>query len=147
MDAEILHARLAAAEGAIIKTDERLDALETSEQAGDHADALVAHDERLTACEEVLQACLTKLQSMEATASETEARVAEAEAVVAVAEAQEAQAEAAVAVAEAEMAAAEDTETPLVEEIPTQEPESEGEAGPASKPKSSNWLERLIALR
>ena len=146
MDAAILHERLAAAEGAIIKTDERLDALENDEQADDHAQALIACDARIAALEETLTECLNRLQELTSQTATTEAEIAEAEADVA-------QAEAAVAVAEALEAQAEAEPEPeaemLVEEIPPEpEPEnpSESEVGPASSSRSPNWLERLLAL-
>lgn len=140
-----MHERLAAAEGAIIKTDERLDALENDEQSDDHAQALIACDARIAALEETLTECLNRLQQMET--AQAEIAVVEAEAEVAEAEAEIAQAEAITAMVEAEQEAIvpEETVSEEVTELEP-EPESENEGGPENN-QSSNWLERLLTLR
>lgn len=144
MDIEILHARLAAAESAILKLDERLDALENAEHVDDHAEALVAHDGRLESLEEILTECIQHLESLEQSAVTTESEIAQAEAMEAVAEAEEAKAEMIEAIIEASQET-ESEETGIVEELtPEPEPESESAAAPE---KSPNWLERFLVLR
>lgn len=142
MDAEILHTRLAAAEGAIIRIDERLDALTGDERPEQHAEALTTHEARLSSLEETLTQCISRLETMENTAPEAEAAIAQAEAVEAEAAAEQSQAEAlAVLLTEAEP----EPEAELAVEEIAPEPESENEGGP-EKPRS-NWLENLLALR
>lgn len=146
MDAEILHTRLAAAESAIIKTDERLDALEGDERLEDHSAAHVVHDERLTALEETLAGCIAKLEAIESQVAATEETVAEAEVAVAVAEAEEARAEAIEALAEAAIAAEETGEPEMAVEEIEPEPAVESPAV-AAEQKRGNWLENLLAMR
>jgi chromosome segregation ATPase len=146
MDAAILHERLAAAEGALITIDERLDALTNDEQGEIHSDAILSLDNRLSACEETLQSCLEHLSALQTQIASTEQTIAEAEVAVAEAEKTEAIAEALEAVAEASENTSQDLM--LSEEIAEvePEPESEGEAVPANS-KSPNWLERFLVLQ
>src|SRR5689334_329323 len=95
MDAEIFHDRLSAAEGALIKVDERLDALNNEE-------ALAEAVARIASMEETLTECQSQLQMLVQSQQETAARIAEAQAAAAEAEAAEAEAEAEAAVAIAE---------------------------------------------
>ena len=143
MDAAILHDRLAAAEGALIQIDERLDAMADP-------DGRAALEARLTSVEGTLSECQSQLQTLVLQAQETAARIAEAQAAEAEAEAAEAEAEAEAAEAIAEALSVE--QEPLepevaegtVEEIEP-EPESEGDV-PANQ-KSPSWWENLFALR
>lgn len=146
MDIAIIHDRLAAAEGAILKTDERLDALEEDERLNDHAEAHIAHDARLTALEGSMMSCFEQLQSLQSQVAVNEQTVAEAELAVAVAEAEEARSEAIEALAEAAIAAEETGEPEMaVEEI---EPEQKTESpAVAEEQKQGNWLENLLAMR
>ena len=141
MDAEIFHDRLAAAEGAIIATDGRLDALENDEES---AAALATCQARITSLEESLTLCLERLQTSETTLAEALTRIAEAQAQEA-----EAQAEATEAIAEAiadEQEAVVETEE-LADEAITElepEPESDGEGPESNQP---SWWEKLFTLR
>jgi len=146
MDAVILHERLAATEGALIKIDERLDA------QGDTAAVIAAQSERIASLEENLSQCLERIETLLTTQQNqsAEAETARAEAEVARAEAEAAEAEAA-ALALALAAEAEamepEPEAGIVEEVEP-EPESDGD-GPASQqpPASSKWWENILALR
>lgn len=140
MDAELLSDRIATVEKAVIRLDERVDSADLTERVDDHTEAHIAHDERLTALEETLAGCIAHLERLQTQISTTETAIAEAEARVAEAEATEAVAEAIEAVVEAQTET-EEVDGMAVEEIPS-EPESE--AAP-EKPKSPNWLERLLA--
>lgn len=145
MDAEVLNERLAVTEKALIKMDQRLDALpDSSEQT----ETLHACEERIAALEGMIAQCLENLQQLQQTNTETELQTAEAEAAIAEAEAQISQAEAMAALAEAAIAATptEETvaETGLMEVEP--EPSSENAAVPENKP-SPKWWESFLALR
>jgi chromosome segregation ATPase len=146
MDAEILHARLSAAESALIKIDERLDALTSTERLDAQDAAQAAQSERLAALEEMVAECRAQLQNLsEISSLDGEARIAEARAVEAISEALEDQAEAEIAEAEAVsdlLTMEEPFPTEPIEEIPA-EPAS---AVAPEKPRS-NWLENLLALR
>ena len=132
MDAEILAARLQAAEASILSLDGRIDEIlkrledcSTQQQQGNHW-------EELTARLAVLEAERQNLQE-EARIAEAEAREAEAEALEATMEAAEAAAEAAEAEAE------EEQEAPSLEviEAPEETPEP-SQTSQASK-RHSDW--------
>src|SRR5438132_6826415 len=79
MDAELLGARLAATEAAVLKIDERLDAMG---QSGVGEDALSATREaRTAALEERLTECLDQLKTLQNSILETEQAIVEAEVV------------------------------------------------------------------
>jgi chromosome segregation ATPase len=140
MDAAILHDRLAAAEGAIIATDGRLDALENSEE---HAAALA----RITSLEEQLTVCLERLQTSETTLADAVARIAEAQADEAEAQAEIAEAQAEMVTEIPEPVALEETSEETADEEITElepEPESDGEGPESNQP---TWWERLFTLR
>jgi uncharacterized protein YPO0396 len=143
LDAIILHERLAAAEGALLKLDERLD-------AANPAEAISAVDARISVLEEKLTQCLSELEKMAASSSETAiaaVAIAEAAADEAEARADEAEALAAVAAMETEPEPEPELELTEAEVLEVEpEPESAGAADPANS-KSPNWLERLLVLR
>ena len=143
MDAAILHDRLAAAEGALIQIDERLDAMADP-------DGAAALEARIASLEGTLSECQSQLQTLALQTQETAARIVEAQAaaVEAAAAAAEVEAESAAAIAAALSTEQEPLEPELaegtVEEIEP-EPESDGD-GPVNQ-KSPSWWENLFALR
>jgi ABC-type transporter Mla subunit MlaD len=144
MDIEILHERLSAAEGALLKLDGRID--ELAQLPGAVAD-------RLALLEETLNECKTTLLTLTTQQTETEEAIAAAALV-------EAEANAAAAVAEAEIQQTiaeqiaeplppletEETEEVTDEEVTEMEPEPEP-ASAANEQPSMNWLEKLLVIR
>lgn len=142
MDAAILHERLAAAEGAIIAIDERLDKAGENDAVPIIEAALLAEGARITALEEALAECRNEIAQHQSQIAEAMARTAEAQAAEAEAQADEAEAMASL-VADTASETTEEPEltTEEVEEIPSEPSES------AAPERKSNWLENLFALR
>lgn len=142
MDTIILHDRLAAAEGALIKLDERLD------EQPDPTPAIAALAAEVNDLKEQLAQCIATLTEMSNSTTSEEATVAEAVAIEAQAEAAEALAEAAEAVAEAAILTTmeETEETDGVMELEP-EPSPEPENGAALESPQATWWEKFLAVR
>jgi uncharacterized coiled-coil DUF342 family protein len=134
MDGEILSDRLAAAEDAVIKLDERLDEVEdeaeereeeVTEEPASNDVAILITNERITSLEESIAECRNELAALRERQSATET--------VAIA----------ALTSEQENLEPEEMLEPEVQEI-APEPESEAEEG---REKSGNWLERFLTLR
>jgi predicted nucleic acid-binding Zn-ribbon protein len=141
MDAAILHERLAAAEGAIIAIDERLDKAGEPDEVPIIQATLLAEGARITALEEALAECRNEIAQSQAQIAEAMARTAEAEATEAEARADEAEALVAMTSEPSTLEETEEMALSEVEEIPSEPAES------AAPERKSNWLENLFVLR